>query len=333
MGLMLNPRNPNGPTWQEIDKYYTRLTGRASFFFFTIKQHPNESNFTVLSIGRPQLTLPVRLLMTMTDENSQMGMLQHITTVVSSIKFNTFNTSQYIDLNAIMTDAKALIRLELALTKAGTMAPSNRSSLVKFEKKLLPIHDFQTLYDDNVMQTQQSKIDWLDVINNLCSGTNIGPVRDDVIVVNPVSYFVALGQILNTVPKETLVNYVHWRFIYKMYRFCSDRTRELDHTIKKQLLQRTDLKSRREDCMRRNPFKEAVIYQYLSRFVSDDSIKKVKKLLTETKESMERQISRVPWLNNTEKDAAINKLKHMKTFIAYDSGENNPEFINKLYEG
>ncbi|XP_023289519.1 membrane metallo-endopeptidase-like 1 isoform X2 [Orussus abietinus] len=329
MAMMANQWNPNGPSWQIIDNYYTQLTGRSTFFHFTIVPNPLDKNVTILSVGRPQLTFPLRILMNLVNENNHTGMLQYMTTIVTLFKHVGLNSSEITDYDAIMMDAKALIRLELSLLDAGLVGPQNRREIQISSSTIFGLQNF---YNQRVTLSEQSTINWLDVVNNLLRTSNMQVTEREKILISPLEYFAKLGAILNNTPKRTLINYVHWRFIYKTFKYSNENMRQLDYGIKKELLQTSSLKPRWKDCIRKNPFKEAIIYQYLTKFVSDDSIEKVRTIFTEIKGSVETQISNTRWLNTAEKNAAIKKLRFIKGFIAHLGRGKDSVYINKLYE-
>ncbi|XP_020292788.1 membrane metallo-endopeptidase-like 1 [Pseudomyrmex gracilis] len=166
------------------------------------------------------------------------------------------------------------------------------------------------------------QINWLEIIQSVFASKRIAIEPSEELVVQAYNYLIYLGPLLDRTPSRTIVNHMIWNSIQWFYfRY-----------IKKSELINTGIDDWWKTCITQSNLKHAILHEYVKKYISNDTIQDITKIIRNVRETIYEQIENSTWIDEPTKTSLIKTLMYIKhEFIMPDWYSD--EAIDRYYEG
>ncbi|XP_051175091.1 neprilysin-like [Leptopilina boulardi] len=348
--------DPEEFTWQQIDKFYTRLIFSPAFFSLANgessfgsnhnnlkslddsdesseesekseseeEEEEEEEDNLVIMIRRPKLTPIVKMPHgAKFDRNKMYNDGSYAKLIAQIAKIIAQERGVIIDEKQINTDVEGIIDLEKKLYDDNYEGGSEDGTIEKIQK----------FYNSLDHQSDTSKINWKDTIYNIFSEANMELNGTEEIYMPRNKYLEKLVKILDTTDVRNIVNYVHWNSISRLIEFTNTKMESIIYELNKKHLGFKEMKPRWERCIDNVDLKHGISYQFVKNFFKNKMKEDARKIFENIHKEMIKHIMRSDWLDEKSRKMAIEKMKEMKTIIGYPEWYNNDTALQNHYRG
>ncbi|XP_075999480.1 endothelin-converting enzyme-like 1 [Genypterus blacodes] len=285
----------------------------AVFFSLTVNVDDKNSSRNAIRIDQEGLTLPERSLYLGQDEDS--------------VK--------------ILVAYKALMERLLSMLGAQN-ATQNSKEIIELETRLANItvseyddqrKDISSMYNRITLKQLQRiapSLHWKRLLDRIFH-ENLS--EEEEIVVLATDYIQKVSDIIKATSKRVLHNYMLWRIVAALSEHLStafrstihEFSREIDGTEQQLELGRLCLTQANKH------FGMALGALFVQQHFSSQSKTKVQELVEDIKHSLDLRLQELDWMDETTKEAARAKLKHMMVMTGYPDFLLKPELIDQEY--
>ncbi|KAJ6635812.1 Neprilysin-2, partial [Pseudolycoriella hygida] len=193
------------------------------------------------------------------------------------------------------------------------------------------------LYNPMTLREVQRKynyLSWVEYINALLpEGINVG--ENDIVIVSVPQYFEDLGKLLDRTPKRTIANYMMWRVTAFSSYFLTEELRKRQLEYSTALSGKTEQEPRWKECtdIVSGSLPIAVGALYVRKYFQHGAKLTALEMVNGIRAEFEKILTTVPWMDETTRAAALNKVKAMATHIGYPDEIMDDNKLEKYYEG
>ncbi|XP_058489395.1 endothelin-converting enzyme-like 1 isoform X2 [Solea solea] len=304
---------PQRPDFNELLYRTQGVYSTPVFFSLTVNVDDKNSSRNAIRIDQEGLTLPERSLYLGQDEDS--------------VK--------------ILVAYKAL--MERLLSMLGAQNATQKSKeIIELETRLANItmsdyddqrKDINTMYNRITLKQLQRiapSLHWKRLLDRIFHDNHS---EDEEIVVLATDYIQKVSDIIKTTSKRVVHNYMLWRIVAALSEHLStafrstihEFSREIDGTEQQLELGRLCLTQANKH------FGMALGALFVQQHFSSQSKAKVQELVEDIKHSLDLRLQELDWMDETTKEAARAKLKHMMVMTGYPDSLLKPELIDREY--
>lgn len=186
-----------------------------------------------------------------------------------------------------------------------------------------------------MIQEEAPHINWTHYLNGAFAPYIYIPDNAFMVVKNPV-LLSNVSQLVSSLDKRTLANYIGWRVILESTSILSEKWAIMGRRVWKKLDDRPKMTDKWKYCV-------SVIKEYFDLGISslyvqnlsggeDSQTRLVKKIVTYIKEAFLNTLETNTWMDDATKKEAINKTHKMTLHVGYPSELLNETAINDFYE-
>ncbi|XP_017889316.1 membrane metallo-endopeptidase-like 1 [Ceratina calcarata] len=228
--------------------------------------------------------------------------------------------------------AEYMLNVSIALSEArGVPIPKEQlmkdiADLIKFQINIMKyssrpgemlnttLQSFQEKYD-SLERTSSSKVNWARKVQDLFSygGMEID-VENDVAFISGYDYFKNLRNLLDTTPKRTLVNYIHWNFLSRVIKASTKKMRDLYYDWHGTPM---DDAKKLKYCIDEIQAQYILGYEYVKRYFSDKILETALDMVADIQKEIEYEVKKASWMNDEVRHILLDKLVYMRTLIGY----------------
>ncbi|KAK2912842.1 endothelin-converting enzyme-like 1 isoform X2 [Channa argus] len=304
------------PQRPDIDELLYRTQGvysTAVFFSLTVNVDDKNSSRNAIRIDQEGLTLPERSLYLGQDEDS--------VKILAAYKALMERLLSMLGAHNATQKSKEIIQLE---TRLANITVSEYDDQRK---------DISTMYNRITLRQLQRiapSLHWKRLLDRIFHDTFS---EDEEIVVLATDYIQKVSDIIKTTSKRVLHNYMLWRIVAALSEHLStafrstihEFSREIDGTEQQLELGRLCLTQANKH------FGMALGALFVQQHFSSQSKAKVQELVEDIKHSLDLRLQELDWMDESTKEAAQAKLKHMMVMTGYPDFLLKPELIDQEY--
>uniref|UniRef100_A0A3Q3WFE6 Uncharacterized protein n=1 Tax=Mola mola TaxID=94237 RepID=A0A3Q3WFE6_MOLML len=304
---------PKRPDFNELLYRTQGVYSTAVFFSLTVNVDDKNSTRNAIRVDQEGLTLPERSLYLGQDEDS--------------VK--------------ILAAYKALMERLLSMLGAEN-ATENSKEIIQLETRLANItvseyddqrKDISTMYNRITLSQLQRiapSFRWKRLLDRIF---NDNFSEDEEIVVLATDYIQKVSDIIKTTSKRVLHNYMLWRIVAALSEHLSTAFRSTIHEFSREIDGTEQQLELGKLCLTQanKHFGMALGALFVQEHFSSESKAKVQELIEDIKHSLDLRLQDLDWMDETTKEAARAKLKHMTVMTGYPDFLLKPELIDQEY--
>lgn len=193
------------------------------------------------------------------------------------------------------------------------------------------------LYNPMLLKDVQLKypyIPWVEYINALLpEGLNV--TENETIVVSVPSFFEDLGKLLEQTPKRTISNYLMWRITAFSSFFLTQNLRDRQLIYSTAISGKQEQEPRWKECIdiTSGSLPISVGALYVRKYFQQGSKDSAVEMVSGIRKEFEIILSKVPWMDETTRVAALNKVKAMSTHIGFPDEIMDNMKLEEYYKG
>ncbi|XP_047344151.1 endothelin-converting enzyme 1-like [Vespa velutina] len=201
---------------------------------------------------------------------------------------------------------------------------------------IISIREFQDLFDNEIITTETSKINFVDKILTLFDSANAKIDEDAKIFIESADFFVVLSSLLNETSNRVIINYIHWLYISHFMDATTERMEILHKFMKtddqsdKKILSKQD---RIKKCVSEIMDMDITAYTFVKKYFPDEIKNTAEEMITYIQEEVEREISESKWLDDDTRKFATEKVQNIKKLVGYPSWYSNTTIMKNYYKG
>ncbi|XP_012278181.1 endothelin-converting enzyme 1 [Orussus abietinus] len=306
-------------TWQSILNFYAQY---GIFSLFKISLRPVEKagkSTWYLALDPPDLPMPPGSLNNKLVEAKYRMYMDKIVEAFSKVAKVGYVYNPQID-NIILFE-KELTKIVLLNNRF----PSNDN----LNDHITTLENWISIMNE-VTKSQTGpniKFNWLNAIREVFSLTNVQISKSTPLLITNRNYFTALVNLLKTTPRNRIVKYLHWNFIYNMLPYGSTLMRKIASDINFEYYGITTNPRRNLECTEQNPMKLAIYHAFLQKHFSKESKNLATDIFLEIQSKVETIARNMKWLDDTGKYLMTLKFDQLKSHIGYPiTHDINPNF-------
>ncbi|XP_012278075.1 neprilysin [Orussus abietinus] len=314
--------------WQDINNYYTILSGGISPFYRIEANADLESDSprVMLKLSPPKFLIPSYVLLEPVANEEKFIAYTDLFRTIVDIFLQSSNV--HIDPDVITTDLNRMLVLEMYLTQATkhdkTAEPTSSTRIT--------ISELQYRYNEINRNNRISRINWMDVFQKVVEMAGLQIDKWEEVDVTNIDYFDILPIILYLTSERVIVNYIHWQFIARWIHYTTPALRETFRCFANKITSDANNVPRWQECIDLNPYYRAIVYEYLRKYVPDSNLKTFERILNNIKFAMDQQISNANWMDEQSKNATRAKLMSLSATLGSPPTYRNPIDIDRFYE-
>ncbi|XP_076750419.1 membrane metallo-endopeptidase-like 1 [Xylocopa sonorina] len=323
--MELDEWNGTEQRWQDIDDYYSHLSGSNLFHDVRVTIYgANSTEITaVLDVpNMPPYSWMTEVFFNETDKNHVRAVEKHwdfamkiILTMAEAVRFN-LTTDQ------LEKDVEDLLNFEWKLSKITSLLDDYVN---------MTVGGFQRWYDSLGPRTKNAKVNWAEKIIAIFRESNVDISEDTIIKVTSPNYFKDLVLLLDESPSRTIVNYLHWSFVSSTIMRTTNEMRELFASMDDDAVPGEEVRS--DLCIAEAKMEDVVAYEYARRHFSSDTKRMALLALDDMEKEMEIDIENSNWPNEEIKDTALKRIRSVKRYIGYPEWYNNATVMANYFHG
>ncbi|KAK2579846.1 hypothetical protein KPH14_007530 [Odynerus spinipes] len=204
------------------------------------------------------------------------------------------------------------------------------------EDKLMPLQEFQELYDNSSFATDNSKINFVGKILGLLGSANVE--ADDDLQVNVLSadYYLDLGGLLDETPNRVIINYIHWLYISHFLDATTEKMNILHYVLERNERPKEETLSNKdwmEKCLTEVGLMDITSYAFVKKYFPDEIENTAEEMISYVQKEVEREISESEWLDDNIREFATEKVRNMKKSVGYPPWYSNTTIVKNYYKG
>ncbi|XP_015113420.1 neprilysin-4 [Diachasma alloeum] len=322
-------------SWQEVEAFYTRLTGESTFWKIEPMSMPDEEPDRGIIFFRPSLPFEEDLPTiyrnyTGEDYKVYQRMIQGIA------KLFIDHTRADVSEEQLEEDIDGIIKLERMIYMA-----TNGETLFDILDELeddLDETDLDTFFEwwgnkTKAIKDPQAIIDWKKVLQNLFDIANVEVEGSFAMAVASSRYYRVLPKILQSTDKRTIVNYIHWKFVSQTLKYTIDEVKDLFFELVKD---EYDVKERQphwRECVKEVKMTDAAALVFIGKYIKESSYKAVLRMMKNIQKELKCQIENSNWITEEGKKKAMEKVDKMQTFVGFPEWYKNKTAVINHYKG
>lgn len=157
----------------------------------------------------------------------------------------------------------------------------------------------------------------------------------EVIDVTVPDYFRDLESILKSVTTRTLANYAMWKEVRSNLGYLNEAVCKRQLKFLAVITGKTENRPRWRKCMSivKSYFPHVVGALYVRNYVSEDTKKNVEKIVVNIRHEFTKILQKTEWMDEKTRIHALEKVKHMSSYVGYPQELRNDTKIEELYRG
>lgn len=184
------------------------------------------------------------------------------------------------------------------------------------------------------VQKQYPYVNWVDYCNALLpSGVTVN--ESEIITVSVPSFFGKLAYLLDETPNRTIANYLMWRVtVYSTY-FMSSQLRKRNLEYFTAISGKTEEEARWKECVDLTTSGLAISIGalYVKKHFEESSKDAALEIVNGIRDEFEIILHTVDWMDEKTRQAALEKLQKMATYIGYPDEIKNNTILEEYYDG
>ncbi|KAI5630642.1 VLP3p-1 [Venturia canescens] len=158
--------------------------------------------------------------------------------------------------------------------------------------------------------------------------------KDEVVIVEVVSYISDFEKLINETPKRVQANYAMWRAVADSVTYLNDDIRKRQLAYSTALSGKTERESRWKECVGivSQDLSISVGAMYVRRYFNEDARKSAAEMVTDLGEQFTKILKTVDWMDEKTRGNALEKAASMSTHIAYPDELLDDDKLEKYYE-
>ncbi|XP_068973518.1 neprilysin-like [Bombus flavifrons] len=304
--------------WQKIDKEYISSMECETFYSIEYEIDPNNKKRYILTIGQVIDDPPSKK-----RDPIEAYMADIIYIANTSARQNGYT----LDENQLTSDVAEMVHFELLLTET-TVKQLDSEYFNK--KKRMTIEELQKYYNNFNITAPSTKIDFLEIIQHICNEANIHINSSEPILVYNPEFLHQLATLLGNTSQRTLVNYVQWNMMKKFMLYTTQEMRNIKLATSDNF---TDTTPRWKTCLHDLEMKTAISYMFVKRYMPDDVIHEVMKVVKNMKEELRKHLEQTHWLPSSIKLDMLQKIDDYGIEIGYPEWYKNDDAVTRYYDG
>jgi predicted metalloendopeptidase len=240
-----------------------------------------------------------------------------------AIVTESFNTlaKELPSLSIKQEDVRALVQFENEITKM--TAPWDELKLQAKYNTRFSLDDLQKLLPEFV--------DWKTLFANINNGQD-----PNSILVQNESYLQNLAELLRKTDSNIVKNYLKLSFVAEFADFLHDEARAPIKEIRMKVLKSPPQGQKEEQCalLANSVFPVMVSYKFIPTHLPPQKKEKAVEIVNAVQKSVEKLLSKTPWIQPSTRSAALEKLKALDSSrIGYPDFYLDANEVMKYYEG
>ncbi|XP_023247180.1 endothelin-converting enzyme homolog [Copidosoma floridanum] len=184
---------------------------------------------------------------------------------------------------------------------------------------------------DQFAKNKSHGIDWVSIINKMHPEKTLVSA-DDVVDVSTVGYFTKLMQLLHKTPLQTIVNYLHWRFVSQFLPYTSSNLRNFYFGMQNFMEDPIKNTPRWRLCGFEPSFDPVISFVFANAFITEEVENCANEVLKNVKQATVRTIRSSVLLSDVEKLRAENKVSAMNFVLGIPESLKNFSVISDYYK-
>ncbi|XP_033204021.1 neprilysin [Bombus vancouverensis nearcticus] len=304
--------------WQKIDKEYISSMECEAFYSVGYGIDPNNRKRYILRID-PVIDNP---------PSKRRDPIEAYMADITYIANTSARQSGYtLDENQLTSDVTEMVHFELLLTEITVKQLD--SEYFKNDKRMT-IEELQKYYNNFNITASSTKIDFLEIIQHICNEANIHVNSSEPILVYNPKFLHQLATLLGNTSQRTIVNYVQWNMVKKFMLYTTQEMRNIRLATSDNF---TDTTPRWKTCLNDLEMKTAISYMFVKRYMPDDVIHDVTKVVKNMKEELRNHLEQTHWLPSSIKLDMLQKTDDYGIEIGYPEWYKNDDAVTRYYDG
>ncbi|XP_066581472.1 neprilysin-like [Prorops nasuta] len=282
--------------WQLYYKKHVEIL--LNFVFFELEVLPD------LYIGKvPRLT--VKRFKSFSND------FDFISDVVSYFQENT---NQFYDEQQRNNEIQDMVNFYKELEDIGK--PDKELSISQ-GYNIMTIQSFQDIYDYSKGIHPNAKIDWLQHLKLATKHTGVQIDKTTSIVIEYPDFFKKLPALLIKTKPRTIMNFMAWSFLYNVIALGDSGLRKIA------LLEQVKRQGKKKFppwgyiCATQRNLKEAIAYEYVKRYSSENDKREVTELTNRLIEIVAETVSTTEWMSQEVREQSKEKVEAVTKLIVY----------------
>ncbi|XP_066581455.1 neprilysin-11-like isoform X2 [Prorops nasuta] len=196
---------------------------------------------------------------------------------------------------------------------------------------LMTISSFQDKYNDNGGTHPNAKIDLLQNLKLATEHTGIKIDETTSIVIENPEFFNKLPALLTKTKPSTIINYMVWSFLFNVISLGDSRLQRISLIDQMKRQGKTKFPTREYICTTQRNLNEAIAYEYIKRYFSENDKKKVTKFTNDLIEIVAQTVSRTDWMSRNVRKLSKEKVEAVARLIAYPN-DYSGAFIIEMFK-
>ncbi|XP_066597568.1 membrane metallo-endopeptidase-like 1 [Prorops nasuta] len=292
--------------------------------FYVLKYVPDSKmpHIQRLMLQEPQLALHHSL-------NKNGAMVQtykaYIYHIVKYICAGAERTVSEFQLNQDIND---MIDLEMELSTIVTPTAFSNS---QDNYKVTTVEQFQKIYDNHGGKHPHAMFDWLNKLKEEIGKPELDITKSEIIIVKYISYFTKLPKILKKYRSRTLVNYMAWNLVRSIIPLGDSKLAHIAFRFKQKMNSMNKDKTRSETCLEIPNLSEAISYEYIKNYFSEETKKQVKTIVDLIINKMTEGVKSTVWMDEKIKTLLTQKIQNIGKLVGYPDYYSK-SFIDQMYK-
>lgn len=308
----------NETPWQKMDEEYISSMECEAFYSLGYDIDPDNRQRYILTISQVY-------------EDPSSKKRDTIEAYMADIKY-VANTSARqngytLDENQLTSDVEELVHFEHLLTEITVKQLDNEYYNTQ---KRMTIEELQKYYDNFNITAPPAKIDFLEIMQHACDEANIRVNSSEPILVYNPQFLYQVATLLANTTQRTLVNYVQWNMVKKFMLYTTQEMRNIKLATSDNF---TDTTPRWKSCVNDLEMKNAISYVFVKRYISDDTIHEVMKVVKSMQKELRNLLERTHWLPSSIKLDMLQKTDDYGIEIGYPEWYRNDDAVTRYYDG
>ncbi|XP_024224399.1 membrane metallo-endopeptidase-like 1 [Bombus impatiens] len=304
--------------WQKIDKEYISSMECEAFYSVGYDIDPNNRKRYILMIDPVINDLP----------SKKRDPIEAYMADITYIANTSARQSGYtLDENQLTSDVTEMVHFELLLTE---ITVKQLNSEYFNNNKRMTIEELQKYYNNFNITASSTKIDFLEIIQHICNEANIHVNSSEPILVYNPKFLHQLATLLGNTSQRTIVNYVQWNMVKKFMLYTTQEMRNIRLAKSDNF---TDTTPRWKTCVNDLEMKTAISYMFVKRYMPDNVIHEVTKVVKNMKEELRNHLEQTHWLPSSIKLDMLQKTNNYGIEIGYPEWYKNDDAVTRYYDG
>ncbi|KAG4071253.1 hypothetical protein HA402_003957 [Bradysia odoriphaga] len=184
------------------------------------------------------------------------------------------------------------------------------------------------------VQKDYPYINWVDYCNALLP-EGISVDDSEIITVTVPTFFAKLATLLEETPKRTIANYLIWRVtVYSTY-FMNSELRKRNLAYFTAISGKTEDEARWKECvdLANSGLGISIGALYVKKHFEESSKAAALEIVDNIRDEFEKILQTVDWMDDVTRQAALEKLEKMATYIGYPDEIKNVTLLEEYYDG